>query len=159
MNMLEETSLFFFFSALSSYWKFYLLMYGNSDHLTYWLFLDLEKVCKMQSTLQWWSIQVFKFPNPYLCLVPSRSTPAVTDHAEAWPWGATSRPRSGSVTESARLLWRGSSREELPHARDQGWQQKEVTLHPRSSGCAGTGGSRGAIPCSRSGRAGMRRYP
>ena len=30
---------------------------------------------------------------------------------------------------------------------------------PRSGGCVGTGGPRGATPCSTSGRAAMRRYP
>ena len=49
-----------------------------------------------------------------------------TDPAEAWPWGATSRPRSGVATESARLRQRRSGgREDLPHARGQGrcWEE------------------------------------
>ena len=54
---------------------------------------------------------------------------------------------------------RGSGREELPHARGQGRRPRQATPHPRSDGCAGTGGPRGAIPCSRSGGAAVRRYP
>ena len=35
----------------------------------------------------------------------------------------------------------------------------QPTPSPRSSGCAGAGGPRGAIPCRRSGGAAVRRYP
>ena len=105
-----------------------------------------------------------------------------------WPRGATPRPRSGAVTESARLgrsgcdgpqVWprgvtphlssgaevgrtpcpRGSGREELPHTRGQGRQLRGATPSPRSSGCAGAGGPRGATPHSRSGGVAVRRYP
>ena len=83
---------------------------------------------------------------------------------------------------------RGSSREELPYIRGQGPWPWGDTLHPRSEAAAGrsyptpprlrpeavagmtnptskeqwlpgTGGPRGAIPCWRSGRAVVRRYP
>ena len=54
---------------------------------------------------------------------------------------------------------RGSSWKELPHTRGQGRQPGGVTAHPRSSGCAGAGGPRGAIPRSRSGGPAVRRYP
>ena len=40
---------------------------------------------------------------------------AVRDRTEAWLRGATPRPRSGVVTESAWLRRHRSSREELPH--------------------------------------------
>ena len=76
--------------------------------------------------------------------------------------GATAHPRSGAVAESARLQQRRSSREELPdvrgrgggreelpHARGQGRQPGGATPPPRSGGCAGSGGPRGAIPRSR----------
>ena len=69
------------------------------------------------------------------------------------------RPRSGATAESARLQQCRSSQEELPHARGQGFRPEGATPHPRSSGCAGAGGPRGAIPCSRSGGAVVRRYP
>ena len=35
---------------------------------------------------------------------------------------------------------------ELPHARGQGRQPEGATPRPRSGGCTGTGGPRGAIP-------------
>ena len=43
--------------------------------------------------------------------------------------------------------------------RGQGRQPGGATPRPRSSGCPGAGGPRGAIPCSRSGGAVVRRYP
>ena len=49
---------------------------------------------------------------------------------------------------------RGSGREELPHARGQGWQPREATPLPRSSGYASSGGPRGATPSLRSGGGG-----
>ena len=50
-------------------------------------------------------------------------------------------------------------REELPHVRGQGRRPGGVTPHPRSGGCTGAGGPRGAILCSRSGGEVVRRYP
>ena len=41
---------------------------------------------------------------------------------------------------------KGGCREEQPHARGQGRWLGGPTPHPRSRGCAGTGGPRGAIP-------------
>ena len=88
------------------------------------------------------------------------------------PRGVTPRPRSGAVAESARLRWcttadrsyptseaRGSSQEDLPHASGQGMRLGGATPPPRSSGCAGIGGPRGAIPRSRLEGAAVRRYP
>ena len=43
---------------------------------------------------------------------------------------------------------RGGSQEELPRVRGQGWWPGRATPSPRSGGCAGAGGPRGAIPCS-----------
>ena len=53
---------------------------------------------------------------------------------------------------------RGGGQEELPHARGQGLQLGGATPRPRSGGCAGTGGPRGAIPRSRSGGVVVKRY-
>ena len=104
------------------------------------------------------------------------------------PRGVTPRPRSGAAAESTRLRRRRNSREELPcvwgqgggreelphvrgqgpwlggatpcpHARGQGRWPGGPTPRPRSHGYASTGGPRGAIPCWRSGRAVVRRYP
>ena len=44
-------------------------------------------------------------------------------------------------------------------AQGQGRRPGGATPHPRSSGCAGPGGPRGAIPRSRSGEVAVRRYP
>ena len=41
----------------------------------------------------------------------------------------------------------------------QGQRLGGATPHPRSGGCTGAGGPRGAIPRSRSGGAAVRRYP
>ena len=41
---------------------------------------------------------------------------------------------------------KGSGREEKPHARGQGQWPGGPIPHPRSRGCAGAGGPRGAIP-------------
>ena len=52
----------------------------------------------------------------------------------------------------------GGSREELAHARRQGWWPRGATPHPRRGSCMGPGGPRGATPRSRSGGAAVRRY-
>ena len=54
---------------------------------------------------------------------------------------------------------RGCGREDLSHARSQGPQPGGATQPPRSSGCAGAGGPRGAILPSRSEQAAVKRYP
>lgn len=46
---------------------------------------------------------------------------------------------------------------ELPHARGQGWQLRGATPSPKSSGCTGAGGVRGAMPRSSSGGAARRK--
>ena len=76
-----------------------------------------------------------------------------------WPRGVTHHPRSGAAAKSARLPRRRNSLEVLPHARGQGPQPRGATPPPRSGACMGTGGPRGAIPCSRSEGAEVRRYP
>ena len=53
---------------------------------------------------------------------------------------------------------RGGSQEDQPHARGQGRWPGGPTPRPRSGGCVGAGGPRGAIPHWRSVRAVMRRY-
>ena len=68
--------------------------------------------------------------------------------------------RAGAVERSYPMSEaRGRGQEELPPARGQGRRPRQATTHPRSSGCMGTGGPRGAIPSSRSEEAAMRRYP
>ena len=82
---------------------------------------------------------------------------------EQWR-GATPCRRSGAAAKSARLQQhrngqeelpksevRGGGREELPSIRGQGRQPGGPTPRLRSSGCAGAGGPRGAIPRPRSG--------
>ena len=107
--------------------------------------------------------------------------------AQEWLRGATPHPRSGVVagrsysTSKARdngreelpmseardsgreelptSEARGGGQEYLPHTQGQGWLWGEATPPPRSSGCWGAGGPRGAIPRSRSEGAAVRRYP
>ena len=55
------------------------------------------------------------------------------------------RPRSGAGARRTPCP-KGGGQEELPHARGQGWWPGGPTPHPRSRGCAGAGGPRGAIP-------------
>ena len=74
-----------------------------------------------------------------------------------WPRGVTSCPRSGAAAESAKLRRAGAA-ERSYQVRGQGWRWTGATPCPRSSGSTGTGGPRGAIPRSRSGGAGVRRY-
>ena len=62
------------------------------------------------------------------------------------PRRATTRPRSGAAAESARLRQRRSSQEEPPPTQGQGRRRRGATPGPRSCGCAGAGGPRGAIP-------------
>ena len=52
--------------------------------------------------------------------------------------------RSGAAAGKSYLLpeARGSSQEELHHAKSQGRWPRGATLRPRSSGCAGVGGPR-----------------
>ena len=64
--------------------------------------------------------------------------------AQTRPRKATPCPRSGAVSESARLQWHRNGREELPHARGQELRLRGATPGPRSGGCAGAGGPRGA---------------
>ena len=73
--------------------------------------------------------------------------------------GVTPRPWSGAVAKIARLQQRRNRQEELPHVRGQGRRPGGDTQRPRRGGCRDAGGSRGAIPCSRSGGAAVRRYP
>ena len=53
----------------------------------------------------------------------------------------------------------GGGREELPYTRGQGQRPRGAIPRPKRGGCVGTGGPRGSTPCSRSGRAAVRRYP
>ena len=54
---------------------------------------------------------------------------------------------AGTVERSYRASKvRGSGREEPPRARGQGWRLGGATPRPRSGGCVGAGGPRGAIP-------------
>ena len=76
-----------------------------------------------------------------------------------WPRGVTPRPRLGAEAESARLRLRRNGREELPHVQGQGQRLGGATPPPRSGGCVGAGGLRGATPHSGSGGAAVRRYP
>ena len=57
-------------------------------------------------------------------------------------------PRSGAAAGRSYPTSevRGSGQEELPHLRSQGRRPGGATPRPRSGGCAGAGGSRGAIP-------------
>ena len=75
------------------------------------------------------------------------------------PRRATTHPRSGAAAESARLRQRRSSQEEPPPTQGQGRRRRGATPGPRSCGCTGAGGPRGATPHSRSGGAAVRRYP
>ena len=74
------------------------------------------------------------------------------------PRRVTPRPRSGAAAESARLRGRRNGREDPPCAQGQGRQLGGAIPCPRSSGYAGTGGPRGAIPRWRSGGVVVRRY-
>ena len=58
--------------------------------------------------------------------------------------GAGAEERSYPTSEV-----RGSSRDELPHARGQGQRPGGATPRPRSCGCTGAGGPREATPRSR----------
>ena len=53
----------------------------------------------------------------------------------------------------------GDGWEELAHTRGQEQWPRGANPRPRNSGCLGAGGPRGAIPCSRSGGAVVRRFP
>ena len=88
-------------------------------------------------------------------------------------WGQGRRP--GGDTPRPKPEARGDGQEELPHAPKpkakggggeeqlhdwgQGWWPAGPTPSPRSSGCAGAGGPRIAIPHWRSGSVAVRRYP
>ena len=54
---------------------------------------------------------------------------------------------------------RSGGQEDLTHTRGQGPWRGGATPRPRTGGCEGTGGPRGAIPHSKSGGAVVRRYP
>ena len=79
----------------------------------------------------------------------------------AQPRGAAPRPRSGAAAMRScpTSEVRSGSREELPHVQGQEQQPWGAAPRPRSGSCEGAGGPRGAIPCSRSGGAAVRRYP
>ena len=68
--------------------------------------------------------------------------------------GAGTAERSSLTSEARGCSWEG-----LPHTRGQGRWPEGATPPPRSSGCAGAGEPRGAIPCSRSEGIAVRRYP
>ena len=82
---------------------------------------------------------------------------------QEWLREDTQRPRSGAApggdTPRPKPKARGGGQEEQPHARGQGQWLGGPTPGPRSRSCAGAGGPRGDIPCCRSGRTAVRRYP
>ena len=73
--------------------------------------------------------------------------------------------RSYSTSEvrgSSQECYAATAQERLRGAtqvRGQGQRPRGATPPPRSGGCVGTGGHRGAIPCLRSEGAAVRRYP
>ena len=74
--------------------------------------------------------------------------------AQEPPRGATPRPRSGAAARSSYPASevRGGGQEELPHVPTSprlrpGRRPGGPTPRPGSSGCVGTGGPTGAIPC------------
>ena len=67
--------------------------------------------------------------------------------------------RSGAASQSARRPRHSKGQEELFRIRGQGRRLGAAAAYPRSGGCRGAGGPRGAIPRSRSGGAAVRRYP
>ena len=54
---------------------------------------------------------------------------------------------------------RGGGQKQLPHSRGQGQRPRGAIPHPKSGGCTGAGGPRGATLRSRSGGVVVRRYP
>ena len=72
---------------------------------------------------------------------------------QQWLRGAGVAKRSYPTSKG-----RGGGREELPQDRGQGWRLGGATPRPKSGGCMGAGGPRGATPCSRSGGVAVRRY-
>ena len=65
-----------------------------------------------------------------------------------WLRGATPRPTPGATAERSHPASnaRVSGQEEPPSARSQGWRPGGATPCPRSRGCMGTGGPKGANP-------------
>ena len=76
-----------------------------------------------------------------------------------WPGGPTLHLRPGAVAGRSYPMPkpRGGSLEDLPHAGGQGPRPREATPPPRSGGCMGAGGPKGATPHSRYGGVAMRR--
>ena len=70
-----------------------------------------------------------------------------------------SKVRCGDESSCPASKVRGGSQDELHHAQCQGQWLGGATPCPRTGGCEGTGGPRGAIPHSKSGGAVVRRYP
>ena len=60
--------------------------------------------------------------------------------------GAAASPEEYDRSETCVVLSKGSGGEEQPHDRGQRWWPGGPTPRPRSCGCAGAGGPRGAIP-------------
>ena len=73
------------------------------------------------------------------------SVPAMMNHTEMWPRGATARPGQGRQSRVSGCDSSGVAERSHPS--------------PRSSGCASTRGPRGATPGSRSGGAGSEEIP
>ena len=67
--------------------------------------------------------------------------------AQEWPRGATLHLRSGATAGRSYPTSEvgADGPEELPRFQGQGRRPGRATKHPRSGGCAGTGGPRGAI--------------
>ena len=102
------------------------------------------------------------FP-PTIWALALRNGRVKSDSAWAQERPRRANPCPRSVAEAERSYptseVRGSGWEQIPHARGQGRWPGGPTPRPRSCGCAGAGGPRGAIPRWRSGRAAVRRYP
>ena len=84
-----------------------------------------------------------------------RSYPTSAVRGKSWedpmlegrqPRGVTPRPRSRAV-KSAKLQLAQERQRRATQVQGQGWQPGGPIPRPRRGGCAGTGGTRGSIPC------------
>ena len=127
-----------------------------------WLsFIELDKtaVCVIRFWLDWLVFCDYGFSVSALWR-PLTTPTILLGFLLPRTWGIASWLLQQS-TEVQWLWWtmQKCGREEVPLARGQGRRPRGATSRPRSGGCTGTGGLRGATPCSRSGGAAVKRYP
>ena len=119
----------------------------RARHPGMWSQVGLRKHHYEQSNFRWWnSSWSISNPKRWCCESASLYMP-------------TNMGNSAVATRLEKVCFHSNPKERQSQRMLKLLHNCTQTPHLRSGGCAGTGGPRGATPCSRSGGAVVRRYP